>query len=104
MKEKPVTVAIHIGSNNITHRIFDDLTAGKLVDKITDIGKMCRQYGVKDVVFSSIFMRNSIKVGKMISRVTGAVTKKCKENGFHFVLNGNILRKHLCKDDAHLTD
>ena len=30
-------------------------------------------------------------------------TKKC-EDGFHFVSNGNILRKHLCKDGADLND
>ena len=55
LKEKPDTVAIHIGSNNITHKIFEDFNADKLADEITDIGKMCRQYGVKDVIFSSIF-------------------------------------------------
>ena len=40
----------------------------------------------------------------MISQVNGAVNKKCDENEFHFVSNGNILREHLCKDDVHLTD
>ena len=40
----------------------------------------------------------------MISQVNGAVMKKCEENGFHFVSNDNILRKHLCKDGVHLTD
>ena len=49
-------------------------------------------------------MKDSIKLGKMINQVNGAVTKKCEENGFHFVSNGNILRKHFCKDGAHLTD
>ena len=36
--------------------------------------------------------------------MNGAVTKNCEESGFHFVSNGNIFRKHLCKDSAHLTD
>ena len=36
--------------------------------------------------------------------MNGAVTKNYEESGFHFVSNGNILRKHLCKDSAHLTD
>ena len=44
-----------------------------MADGITDIGKMCRQYGVKDVIFSSIFMKNSIKLGKMISQVNETV-------------------------------
>ena len=85
MKEKRDPIVIHIDSSNITHRIFDDFTADKLADEIIDIGKMCGQYGVKDVIFSSISVKNSIKLGKMISQVNGAVTKKCEENGFHFV-------------------
>ena len=65
---------------------------------------MCRQNGVKDVIFFSIFVKNNIKLRKMISQVNGAVTLTCKENGFHFVSIGDILRKHLCKDGVHLTD
>ena len=79
LKEKPDTVVIHVGSNNITHRIFEDFNADKLADEIIDIGEMCSQYGVKDVIFSSIFVKNSIKLGKMISQVNGAVTKKCEK-------------------------
>ena len=51
LKEKPETVIIRVGFNNIAHRIFDDFNADKLADEIIDIGKMCRQYGVKDVYF-----------------------------------------------------
>ena len=68
MKEKPDIVVIHIGSNNITRRIFEDFNADKLAYEIIDIGKMCRQYGVKDVIFSSIFVKDSIKLGKMINK------------------------------------
>ena len=63
------TVIIHVGSNNITHRNSEDFNADKLADEIIDIGKMCRQYAVKDVK-------------SMKSQVNGAVTKKCEENGF----------------------
>ena len=104
LKEKPDTVVIHVGLNNITRRIFEDFNADKLAHEIVDIGRTCRQYGVKDVIFSSIFVKNSIKLGKMISQVNEAVTKECEENGFHFVSDGNILRMHLCKDGDHLTD
>ena len=60
LKEKPDTVIIHVGSNN---RIFDDFNTDKLTVETIDIGKMYRQYGVKDVIFSSIFVKNSIKLG-----------------------------------------
>ena len=68
MKEKSDIVVIHIGSNNITRRIFEDFNADKLAYEVIDIGKMCRQYGVKEVIFSSIFVKDSIKLGKMINK------------------------------------
>ena len=37
LKEKPDTV-IHVGSNNITHRIFEDFNADKLADELIHIG------------------------------------------------------------------
>ena len=40
---------IHVSSNNITHRIFESFNADKLEDEIIDIGKMCRQYRVKEL-------------------------------------------------------
>ena len=40
----------------------------------------------------------------MKNDVNETVTKQCKEGDFHFVSDCNILGKHLCKDDIHLTD
>ena len=72
---------------------------------------MCRQYGVKDVIFSSTFVKNSIKLGKK-SQVNGAVTEKCEENGFHLsqmaVFCRNICVKlvsiYLMKEKAFLQE
>ena len=70
-------IVIHVGSNDITHRIFEDFNADQLVDEIIDIGKICRQDGLIDVIFFSIFVKNSIKVGKTVSQENETVTKKC---------------------------
>ena len=43
LKEKCDTVVIHVGSNNITHRIFGYFNADKLADVISDIDQMRRQ-------------------------------------------------------------
>ena len=61
LKEKPDIVFIHLDSNNITQRISEDFNVDKFADEIINIGSICRQYGVKDVIFSSIFMKNNIK-------------------------------------------
>ena len=88
LKAKPNIVVIHVGSNNITHRIFEDFKVDKLAAEIINFGQICRQYGVKDVIFSFIFVKNSIKLG--ISQVNETVTKKCEENGLHFDSDDNI--------------
>ena len=39
LKEKPDTVFIHVGSDNMTHRIFEDFNTGKLADEMINNGK-----------------------------------------------------------------
>ena len=85
------------GSAPVTHRIFEDFNEDKLPDEIINIGKLCSQYGVNDDLFRSIFVKDSVKLGKMISQANNIVSKKCEENGFHFISNGNILRIYLCR-------
>ena len=63
MKEKLDIFFIHVALSNITHRIFQDYNVDKLTDEIFNIDKICRQHGVKDVAFSSIFVKSSIKLG-----------------------------------------
>ena len=79
MNEKPDIVVIHLGSNNITNRISEDFNVDQFADEIINIGNICRQYRVKDVIFSSIFVKNSIKLGKKISQVNETVTKNVKK-------------------------
>ena len=56
LKEKSDIFVIHVISNDTTHWTFKGFSVGNLTDKIINIGKTCRQYEVKDVTFSSIFM------------------------------------------------
>ena len=50
LKEKPDIVVIHVGSNNITRRIFEDFNVDKLADEIINIGMICIQYAVNDAI------------------------------------------------------
>ena len=75
-----------------------------MTDEIINIGKICRQYSVKDVIFFYILVKNSNKLSKIISQVNETVTKKCQENGVYFASNGNSLWKHLFNDSVHLAD
>ena len=40
MKEKLDIVVIHVESNNITHRIFEDFSVNILADEMINIGKI----------------------------------------------------------------
>ena len=48
MKEKLDIVVIHVESNNITHRIFEDFSVNILADEMINIGKIGSQNGVDD--------------------------------------------------------
>ena len=51
---KPNIAVIHIGSNNVSYNNLD-IDASMLAENIIKIGKKCIDYGVEEVVISSIF-------------------------------------------------
>ena len=51
---KPDIAVIHIGSNNVSYNNLD-IDASMLAENIIKIGKKCIDYGVEEVVISSIF-------------------------------------------------
>ena len=51
---KPDIAAIHIGSNNVSYNNLD-IDASMLAENIIKIGKKCIDYGVEEVVISSVF-------------------------------------------------
>ena len=91
--DKPDTVAIHIGSNNI--KFNEDVDAQQLANSIIDIGKICKSQGIKDILISSILVKQSIKLGKIIAKVNEFLSSLYKGNGFYFVSRQDITRKNL---------
>ena len=101
--DKPDIITIHIGSNNIRHNNIEEFDAQQLANSIINIGKICKNHGVMEVVISSIFVKNNIKLSKVIGKVNEFLSSLCKENGFHYVSHQNIVRKHLSRDGIHLS-
>ena len=54
VNEKPQTIFIHIGSNDITKFNYHDAEVNDLANIILQIGMKCRFYGVESIAISSI--------------------------------------------------
>ena len=102
-EEKPDVAVIHIGSNNASYNRLD-VDPAVIAGNIIEVGKKCIEYGVQDVVVSSVFVKNSIKLSAFIRKVNDELRTLCSSQNFHFVSNDNIIRKYLCSDGVHLSD
>ena len=74
-----------------------------MVKSIINIGKTCKNQGIKYILISSILVKQSIKLGKIIVQVNEFLLSLSKENGFYFVPHQGITRKHISHDSVHLS-
>ena len=102
-EEKPDIAVIHIGSNNVTYNSLDK-NVTDVAMSIIQIAQKCVNYGVKDIVISSVFIKDSLKLSAFIRRLNDELRILCTEHNFHFVSNDNINRKYICGDGVHLTN
>ena len=101
-QEKPDIAVIHVGSNNVTYDNLGD-DPNVIAEKIIQIGQICIEYGVKDVIISSIFVKHSLKLSAFIRKINDELRVLCELCNFKFVSNDNIIRKRLCGGGVHLT-
>ena len=95
---------IHIGSNDITHNIANNIDAKGISKHSIDIGQKRLLYGVKEVVISSIVIRRQFKLTRIIRQVNDHLRDECRNNKFHFISNDNITSECLWKDRLHLNN
>ena len=67
--EKPQTVVIHKGSNDITNFNYHDINVNYLANRILQVGLKCRYYGVESITNSSALVRNDSNLNKLIGGV-----------------------------------
>ena len=104
VEDRPDVVIIHVGSNDITHNTVDQIDVKDIANRILNIGKKCLSYGVKEVIISSIFIKNQFKLTRIIREVNDLLRDECRRNNFQFISNDNITREVLWRDDLHLND
>ena len=104
-EDHPDVVLRHIGSNDITNnQTKDRINTGKLTGDTINIGKSCINFGVKEVVISSILPKKNIALTRLIRLVNDSLREQFVLNRFGFISNDNISRTHLWKNGIHLKD
>ena len=103
-EDKPDSVLIHIGTNDINNRKLYAVSPGRLASDIIEIGRTCKSFKVKEVFISSVLCQNEVILSNQINPTNDFLNKLCKENGFIYISNSNITPSHLSKDGIHLND
>ena len=103
-EDKPDTVLIHIGSNDIIPSKQHNLNIKRADWRIIDIGLQCRECGVKDVIISSIVIKGKFLLTKIIWQLKDLLGEYCVSNNFHYLRNDKIFRQNFWKDGIHLNN
>ena len=72
--------------------------------RIIDVGKKCKSYGVNNIAISPILVRKNHEVNEVIKKVNKLLKTLCLEQGFSFICNSAIARAMLWRDGLHLTN
>ena len=99
MREKPDSVVINIGTNNLTN---GSQTANQTVQEIIEVVRRCQKYGVNDIFVSSIPCRPQFQ--KKVDEINKLLDFNATEFSYKFINNNNIGREHLERDRLHLNE
>ena len=76
----------------------------EIAHNIIKIGLNYKNYGVNDVVISSILVKKNPNLNALIRRVNDLLRDLCSMNGFGYICNDAITTEYLWKDGIHLQD
>ena len=82
--ETPQTVAIHIGSNDITKMNYKAMNVQNLAQGITHIGLKCKSHRANRISILSILTRSGVQLNQVIGKVSDLLKSLCVTNGFHY--------------------
>ena len=102
--EKPESIILHVGSNDITKTNYDNVNAEDLGQRIANIAKKCKSFRVNNIAISSILMRKNVRINKIIKTVNEEISSMCAANGFHFICNDMTDVSMTWKDGLHINN
>ena len=98
--DKPDALIIHVGTNDI----LTSANHEEIARNVIKIGLYCKNYGVNDVVISSVLVKKNPNLNALIRRVNDLLRDLCSMNGFGYICNDAITTEYLWKDGIHLQD
>ena len=101
-KKVPDISIIQVGANDVLQR---KKTNKEIADDIINIGVKCIDYGVNDIIISSLTPNRSLYAQRRINTINDTLQSLCIEKGFTYVDQYELYRdEHLWKDGIHLND
>ena len=100
IEHQPQTLAVHVGTNSILDR---EKTPEEISEEILSIGETAEEYGVENVIVSSLIVRRSGHHAEEKRRkVNEILREKCEARNYLFVSNNNISPRDISDDRVHL--
>ena len=65
--------------------------------RITDIGIMCKSFGINDITILSVLPCKDISLNKIIDEINNLLKNMCEFNSFKFIFHKNIDLNVLCQ-------
>ena len=100
----PDGMTIHCRTNDITKKNLHLLRPDELSTQITEAGKLCQLFGVKNVAIFSILLKSNESLNVKIQEVNSCLRDKREFYNIDFISNENISVKYLHCDGVHLND
>ena len=103
VESKPDVCLIHVGTNDLPTKKDEPSSIEKIANDIIQIGVTCKAHGTEEIIISNVILRKSaFYLQKRRSSLNTLLSKLCRENGFKYLDNNNIIEEHLAKDNLHL--
>ena len=100
IEHEPQTLLVHVGTNSILDK---EKTPEDISDEILSIGETAEEYGVENVIVSSLIIRRSGHYAEEKRRkVNQILREKCEARNYLFVNNNNISPRDISDDRVHL--
>ena len=103
--DTPDVMIIHGRCNDIDPRgKLKEITPNEIATGFINIGKLCKEKGVNDVLISGIICRRNKYWNNKVIATNKILKQLCIEHQFTFIENENISVEQLWKDGIHLLE
>ena len=100
--EKPDTVILQCGGNDLPTPRHKNVPLTKIADQIIDAGLVCKEFGVQDILIGGVTTRNTNFLKKRCSDLNEILVNLCSSHGFTFIDNSSITPEEHMYDGQHL--